>query len=39
MIYLENEYVLIRFTKWQDLKRVFDGGPWVILGHYLVVQC
>lgn len=39
MIYLENEYVLICFTKWQDLKRVFDGGPWVILGHYLVVQC
>lgn len=38
MINLENEYFLIRFSETEDLKKVFDGGPWVILGHYLVVQ-
>ncbi|MCH94006.1 hypothetical protein A2U01_0014960, partial [Trifolium medium] len=38
IIDLENDYFLIRFEDWTDAVRVFEGGPWMILGHCLVVQ-
>lgn len=35
---LEHDYFLVRFSEWEDVKRVFDDGPWLILGHYQVIQ-
>lgn len=29
---------LIRFANSDDLIRVFEEGPWMILGHYLLIQ-
>lgn len=34
----ENDYFLVKFVDKDDLSRVFDGGPWLIADHYLVVQ-
>ncbi|KAJ1391938.1 hypothetical protein SESBI_36197 [Sesbania bispinosa] len=38
VIDLENDYFLIKFSNFNDTKHVFQGGPWMIMGHYLVVQ-
>ncbi|KAJ1380290.1 Zinc finger, CCHC-type [Sesbania bispinosa] len=38
LIDLENEYFLVRFSNFNDVSHVFEGGPWMILGHYLVIQ-
>ncbi|KAJ1394639.1 Zinc finger, CCHC-type [Sesbania bispinosa] len=38
MIDLENDYFFIRFSNLQDVSRVFEGGPWMILDHYLTVR-
>ncbi|KAJ1426110.1 hypothetical protein SESBI_10495 [Sesbania bispinosa] len=38
VIDLENDYFLIRFPNFNDFNHVFEGGPWIILGHYLVIQ-
>ncbi|KAJ1392760.1 hypothetical protein SESBI_35587 [Sesbania bispinosa] len=38
LIDLENEYFLIRFSASEDYDMVFEDGPWMILGHYVVVQ-
>ncbi|KAJ1393609.1 hypothetical protein SESBI_34793 [Sesbania bispinosa] len=38
VIYLDNDYFVIRFADWGDLNKVLEGGPWVIMGHYPVVQ-
>ncbi|KAJ1406797.1 Zinc finger, CCHC-type [Sesbania bispinosa] len=38
VIDIDNEYFVVRFSNWSDLSRVYEGGPWVIMGHYLVVQ-
>lgn len=34
IIYLENGYLLIRFEDLSYVLRVFEGRPWMILGHY-----
>ncbi|KAJ1381518.1 hypothetical protein SESBI_45068 [Sesbania bispinosa] len=38
VIDLDNDYFVIRFADWGDLNKVLEGGPWVIMGHYLVIQ-
>ncbi|KAJ1389959.1 Ribonuclease H domain [Sesbania bispinosa] len=38
VIDIDNDYFLVRFTDWSDLNKVYEGVPWVIMGHYLVVQ-
>ncbi|GAU16899.1 hypothetical protein TSUD_368490 [Trifolium subterraneum] len=38
IIDLENGYFLIRFEDRTNVNRVFEGGPWMMLGHHLVVQ-
>ncbi|KAJ1408029.1 hypothetical protein SESBI_23885 [Sesbania bispinosa] len=38
MIDLENDYFLIRFSNMADVSRVFEGGPWMILDHYLMIR-
>ncbi|KAJ1422816.1 Zinc finger, CCHC-type [Sesbania bispinosa] len=35
---IDNDYFVVCFTDWSDLSKVYEGGPWVIMGHYLVVQ-
>lgn len=31
-------FFVVRFANSEDRRHVFDGGPWVILGHCLAVQ-
>lgn len=38
IIDLDNDYFLIRFGEESDLFRIFEGGPWGILDHYLIMQ-
>lgn len=38
IIDLDHEYYIVRFSNSADYSHVFDGGPWVILGHCLVIQ-
>ncbi|KAJ1378330.1 Zinc finger, CCHC-type [Sesbania bispinosa] len=38
VIDLDNEYFVIRFEDWDDLHHVLEGGPWMIAGHYIVIQ-
>ncbi|KAJ1401838.1 hypothetical protein SESBI_28468 [Sesbania bispinosa] len=38
IIDLEYDYFLVRFSNPNDYEIVFQSGPWMITGHYLVVQ-
>lgn len=38
VIDLAHGFFVVRFSNVVDYQHVFDGGPWVILGHWLVVQ-
>ncbi|KAJ1403340.1 Zinc finger, CCHC-type [Sesbania bispinosa] len=38
VIDIDNDYFVVRFMDWSDLNKVYDGGPWLIMGHYLVMQ-
>lgn len=38
IIDLAHGYFVVRFTNSEDYQHVFDGGPWTILGHYLMIQ-
>ncbi|KAJ1440032.1 hypothetical protein SESBI_02265 [Sesbania bispinosa] len=38
VIDLDNEYFVIRFEDWDDLQHFFEDGPWMIAGHYIVIQ-
>ncbi|KAJ1420510.1 hypothetical protein SESBI_14254 [Sesbania bispinosa] len=38
IIDLECDYFLVRFSNPSDYDMVFQGGPWMIIRHYLVVQ-
>lgn len=38
LIYLQNEFFLVRFSI-RDYMDVLHNGPWVVIGHYLMVQC
>lgn len=38
IIDIENDYFLICFSQMVDYNRVFMEGPWIISGHYLVIQ-
>lgn len=35
---LGNGFFIVRFTCKDDYEKVLQGGPWMILGHYLTVQ-
>lgn len=35
---LGNNYFLFKFSKKDDYSKVYTGGPWVILDHYLTVR-
>lgn len=35
---IENEYYLAKFEFEMDYNNVLSNGPWVIFGHYLIVQ-
>ncbi|KAH1098584.1 hypothetical protein J1N35_015505 [Gossypium stocksii] len=38
LIYLENDFYLVRFQDKDDFDNMLMGGPWVIFGHYLTVR-
>ncbi|KAJ1418543.1 Zinc finger, CCHC-type [Sesbania bispinosa] len=38
LIDLEFDYFLVRFSNPSDVNMVFEQGPWLISGHYLVIQ-
>ncbi|XP_057452053.1 uncharacterized protein LOC130743847 [Lotus japonicus] len=38
VIDLDYEFFVVRFSNRIDYAHAFSGGPWVIMGHYLVVQ-
>ncbi|KAJ1392541.1 hypothetical protein SESBI_35774 [Sesbania bispinosa] len=38
VIDIDNDFFVVRFTDRSDLSKVYEGGPWVIMGHYLGVQ-
>ncbi|KAL7177442.1 hypothetical protein ACSBR2_030743 [Camellia fascicularis] len=38
VIDLGNNYFLFKFTSQEDCSRVYSGGPWVIMNHYLTVR-
>lgn len=35
---LDNSYFLVKIASLTDYNRILMGGPWMIYGHYLVVQ-
>ncbi|PPD71661.1 hypothetical protein GOBAR_DD31441 [Gossypium barbadense] len=35
---LDNNFFLVKFSKQHDYDEVLSGGPWMVCGHYLVVQ-
>lgn len=37
MIDMENNYFLARFYKREDYSHVLEGGPWIVMGHYLTM--
>lgn len=37
LIDLEGGYYVVRFFSREDYMHVLEGGPWIILGHYLTV--
>lgn len=38
VIDLDFDFFVVRFANRMDYTHVFSGGPWVIMGHYLVIQ-
>ncbi|XP_057444772.1 uncharacterized protein LOC130737018 [Lotus japonicus] len=38
VIDLDFDFFVVRFANRVDYAHVFTGGPWVIMGHYLVIQ-
>ncbi|XP_072087059.1 uncharacterized protein At4g02000-like [Arachis hypogaea] len=38
LIFVSNEFFLVRFTELEDYNWVLKGGPWLIFDHYLAVQ-
>ncbi|KAL4362829.1 hypothetical protein GQ457_04G015580 [Hibiscus cannabinus] len=35
---IENDYYLVTFKSHPDYSKAVSGGPWVLFGHYLVVE-
>lgn len=35
---LEEGYFIVRFFNRNDYLHVFEGGPWLIMGHHLTIQ-
>ncbi|KAL4378119.1 hypothetical protein GQ457_02G027990 [Hibiscus cannabinus] len=35
---IENDYFLVTFKSSSDFSNAISGGPWVLFGHYLVVE-
>lgn len=38
IVYLYNNYFLVKLASQDDYNRILIGGPWMVYGHYLVVQ-
>ncbi|XP_019175434.1 PREDICTED: uncharacterized protein LOC109170738 [Ipomoea nil] len=38
LIALENDYYLVRFGSFEDLEFAMYEGPWMVIGHYLIVK-
>lgn len=38
VIGMNHGFFVVRFSNSADYNQVFDGGPWMVLGHYLMVQ-
>lgn len=38
LVDLVNDYFVVKFELEEDLEFVLTGGPWIIAGHYLVLQ-
>lgn len=38
IIDMDNGYFLVLFYKREDYFHVLEGGPWIIIGHYLMVN-
>lgn len=38
MIDLDNDYFLLQFSDHTDMGKILENGPWMILGHYLIIQ-
>ncbi|KAJ7969350.1 reverse transcriptase [Quillaja saponaria] len=39
VIDIGNHFFLIRFSKKEDMEVVVQGGPWLVLDHYLTLRC
>lgn len=37
MIDINDGYVIVRFYSAKDYTKVMDGGPWMVMGHYLTI--
>lgn len=37
MMNLENGHYLVRFGSQEEALTLLTGGPWVVMGHYLLV--
>ena len=35
---LSEDYYMVKFDLIDDQVRVFNGGPWIIMNHYLTVR-
>ena len=38
LIYLANDFYVIRFKAKEDRDTALTGGPWMVRGHYLAVR-
>lgn len=38
LIYLPNDYFVVKFHLHEDMNLALCGGPWIIVGQTLVVQ-
>ncbi|XP_057418459.1 uncharacterized protein LOC130712657 [Lotus japonicus] len=38
VIELDHDFYIIQFSNMADYAHIFNGGPWVIMGHYLIIQ-
>ncbi|XP_057755572.1 uncharacterized protein LOC130974734 [Arachis stenosperma] len=39
VIDMDRDYFLVHFSNEDDYSHALTGGPWMVAGHYLIVQC